>query len=319
MKCTAKERLILKLRRLNWHDQLMGFTFSNMCLNFVFKSLLISIAFILLSCKKAGPTEPFESVPKLYDVVPGFVDEASGIGDSFSNPGFLWVELDSGNPPSLYLLKHDGAHGKSIFLKGASNRDWEDLAVSNGPIASKKYIYIGEIGDNNLAYLQYCIYRLPEPDGNADSVSNFARIDFKYPDGAHDAEAMLVDGETKDIYIITKRDQYSKVYKLSYPQDTLGMNTASFVMDLPYKGVVSATMALSQNEMLVKTYSSVYYYKRKNGETIEQSLKQPYQSLPYQVEAQGEGICFTNDNAGFYTLSEKSFLTAVKLNFYKRK
>ena len=319
MKFTANERSILKLRKLNWHDQLMGFTFGHMCLKFVFKSLLISLAFILLSCKKAGPVEPFESVPMLYDVLPGFVDEASGIGDSFSNPGFLWVELDSGNPPALYLLKHNGTHGKRIFLKGASNRDWEDLVVSNGPAASKKYIYIGEIGDNNLAYSQYCIYRLPEPDGSADSVSNFARIDFKYPDGAHDAEAMLVDGETKDIYIITKRDQYSKVYKLSYPQDTAGLNMASFVMDLPYRGVVSAGIALSQNELFVKTYSSVYYYKRKNGETIELTLKQPYQLLTYQVEGQGEAICFANDNSGFYTLSEKSFLPAVKLNFYKRK
>ncbi len=310
------------MKKQNWYDLLMSFItlpLSSMWLKFVFKSLLISLTFILLSCKRAGPVEPFESAPTLYDVTPGFVDEASGISDSYSNPGFLWVELDSGNPPALYLLKHNGAHGKSIFLKGASNRDWEDLVVANGPVASKKYIYIGDIGDNKLAYSQYSIYRLPEPLGAADSVSNFARIDFKYPDGPHDAEAMLVDGVTKDIYIITKRDQYSKVYKLSYPQDTSGMNMASFVMDLPYKGVVSAAMASSQNELLVKTYSSIYYYKRKNGEAIDHTLRQSYQSLPYQVEAQGESICFANDNTGFYTLSEKSFLPAVKLNFYKRK
>ena len=280
---------------------------------------MISLALILLSCKRAGPVHPFESIPRLYDVVPGFVDEASGIGDSYANPGFLWVELDSGNPPALYLLHHSGGHGRSILLKGATNRDWEDLVVANGPIESKKYIYIGEIGDNNLAYSQYSIYRLPEPNPNTDSISDFVKITFKYPDGPHDAEAMLVDGVTKDIFIVTKRDPYSKVYKLSYPQDTAGLNIASFVMDLPYKGVVSAAIASSQNEVLVKTYSSVYYYERKNGESIEQLLKQPYQTLPYQVEAQGEAICFANDNSGFYTLSEKGFLPAVKLNFYKRK
>ncbi len=290
-----------------------------MWFKFVFKSFLISLAVLLLSCKKAGPVEPFESVPTLYAVAPGFVDEASGIGDSFANPGFLWVELDSGNPPALYLLNHDGKQGKTILLKGATNRDWEDLVVSSGPVQSKKYVYIGEIGDNNLAYSQYSIYRLPEPDANADSISSFAKIDFKYPDGAHDAEAMLVDGTTKDIFIITKRDQNSKVYKLSYPQDTAALNTASFIIDLPYKGVVSAAMASSQNELMVKTYSSVYYYKRKNGESIDQALKQSYQLLPYQVEAQGEAICFANDNSGFYTLSEKSFLPSAKLNFYKRK
>ena len=284
-----------------------------------FKSLLIVSAFLLLGCKRAGPSLPFEAIPLLYDVTPGIVDEASGIGDSHANAGLLWVQQDSGNPAALYLLKHDGSHVKSIFLKGVGNRDWEDLVVADGPVEGKKYLYIGEIGDNNYAYHTYSIYRLPEPKLNVDSVTDYEKINFKYPDGSHDAEAMLVDGRSKDIFIITKRDQRSRVYKLAYPQDATTVNTASFVMDLPYKGVVSATISSSQNEVLVKTYSSVYYYKKKNGETIEQLLQQSYQPLPYQVEVQGEAICFANDNNGFYTLSEKGMLPAVKLNFYKRK
>jgi hypothetical protein len=273
----------------------------------------------LLSCKKAGTAEPFESVPILFDIAPGFVDEASGMSDSYANPGFFWVELDSGNPPALNLLRHNGTHGKSIFLKGARNRDWEDLVVANGPEPTKKYIYIGEIGDNNRDYSHYAVYRIPEPPSNVDTVSNFVKIDFKYPDGAHDAEAMLVDGTTNDIYIITKRDQHSRIYKIAYPQDTSKMNTASFVVDLPYRGVVSAAINSSQTELLIKTYSSVYYYTWRNSETLGEVFKKSYQTLPYQVEPQGEAICFANDNSGFYTLSEKSFLPAVKLNFYKRK
>src|SRR5580765_1141268 len=94
----------------------------------IYRPMLVSIAVILLSCKNAdAPAElPFSNIPELYDIAPGVIDEASGIADSYANPGFLWVELDSGNPPVLHLLKHDGSHGKSIFLKGATNRDWED-------------------------------------------------------------------------------------------------------------------------------------------------------------------------------------------------
>jgi hypothetical protein len=291
-----------------------------MWLQLFLRPLLLSLTFIFLSCKKAGNAEPpFESVPILYDILPGVIDEASGIGDSFANPGYLWVELDSGNPAALYLLKHDGTHGRAIHLKGATNRDWEDLVVSNGPAQAKKYIYIGEFGDNGLVFGQYSIYRFLEPTASVDSVFNFARIDFTYPDGPHDAEAMLVDAETKDIYILTKRDQLSKVYKLAFPQDTINLNTASFVMDLPYMGVVSAALSSGENEIMVKTYSSIYYYKKKQGETFEQALKKPYQLLPYQVEAQGEAVCFANNSAGFFTLSEKGFLPSAKLNFYKRK
>ena len=73
------------------------------------------------------------------------------------------------------------------------------------------------------------------------------------------------------------------------------------------------------HEILVKTYSSIYYYKGKAGESVKEILLHSYQSLPYQVEAQGEAVCFSNDGSGFFTLSEKSFLPAAKLNFYRRK
>jgi hypothetical protein len=285
----------------------------------ILRSFLCLTSLLLINCKKAGSssTPPFESLPVLSDVAPGFVDEASGIAESNSYRGYLWVELDNGNPPDLHLLKHDGSHGSTIHLIGATNRDWEDLAVSTGPGTSKKYIYVAEIGDNNLAYSTYSIYRLQEPEPGKDSVSDFDKINFTYPDGRHDAEAILVDAVSRDIYIITKRDQYSKVYMLAYPQSVTSSTQASLVMDLPYRGVVSAAIS-PQNEILVKTYSSIYYYKGKSGESVKEILSDTPQSLAYQVEAQGEAICFSRNNNGFFTLSEKSFLPAFKLNFYRR-
>ena len=285
------------------------------------RSFIVPVAFILLSYQKGDNNElPFEDIPKLFPVAPGVIDEASGIADSYANPGFLWVELDSGNPPVLHLLKHDGRLGKSIFLKGVSNRDWEDIALSAGPEEGKKYLYVAETGDNNQAYAQYAIYRLIEPGSTVDTVAHVDKISFRYPDGSHDAEAILVDGASKDIYIFTKRDNLSKVYKLSYAEyNAPGLHSATFVMDLPYKGVVSAAISPAQDEIFIKTNSKVYYYTHKSSESIEHALQQPYKILPYQVEAQGEAICFSNTHAGYFTLSEKSLLPRAQLNFYKRR
>src|SRR5690348_8420321 len=108
---------------------------------------MIRLCFVLLATSLVSYQKPetespvFDNVPKLYPISPGIIDEASGIADSYANPGFLWVELDSDNPPVLHLLKHDGKHGHTVFLKGIQNRDWEDIAVSAGPVASKKYLY----------------------------------------------------------------------------------------------------------------------------------------------------------------------------------
>ena len=283
------------------------------------RTILFASALILLTCKKANPTNkpPFSNSPQLFSITPGFVDEASGIADSYANPGFLWVEEDSGNPPELTLVKHDGTISKNIFIKNSTNRDWEELQVSNGPDPSKKYIYVGEIGDNDALYPNCTIYRFVEPGASTDTVYSYDKIAFQYSDMAHDAEAMLVDPFTKDIFIITKRDIVSKIYKIAYPQSTTSMNTAEFVMDLPYKGVVGAAMSANGKEILLKTYSTIYYYKS-NGSSIPDALKQLPLTISYQVEPQGEALCMANDNSGFFTLSEKSFAQSVKLNFYKR-
>jgi len=282
--------------------------------------LLIATALILLSCKKANPAEkpPFSGIPQLFPVAPGFVDEASGIADSYSNPGYLWVEQDSGNPPDLRLIKHDGSQGKRIVLKNASNRDWEEMQISNGPDPSKKYIYLGDIGDNDGVYANCSIYRFEEPSSNADTVFNYEKIQYHYSDGPRDAEAMLIDPSTKDIFIITKRDAYSRIYKLAYPQSTTSVNTAEFIFELPYKGVVGSAISADAKEILVKTYGAIYYYRKASSQSITDALKQSGTAVSYQVEIQGEALCFANDNSGFYTLSEKSMAPAVKLNFYKR-
>ncbi|HYE55639.1 MAG TPA: hypothetical protein VD996_12375 [Chitinophagaceae bacterium] len=263
------------------------------------------------ACNKDKQEEnPFDVQPVLYPVTTGVIDEASGLADSYANAGFLWVNEDSDNPTHLYLLGHDGKHGKNIFVANATNRDWEEMMVGAGPVAGKKYIYIGDIGDNSRKYDEYYIYRFEEPAASVDTVKQVDRITFKYPDGAHDAEAFYMD-TAKDIYIVTKRDAKSKVYRLPYPQNTSGLVTAEFVMDLPYSGVVGAAYS-ARGELLIKTYSNIYYYSRGNPAGS-------YLTLPYQVELQGEAVGFANDGTGFYTLSEKGLGSAVNLRFYKRK
>jgi hypothetical protein len=287
------------------------------------KQLLFSILICTTCCnskQKELPAAalPFAATPVTAAVLPGLVDEASGIADSKANPGCLWVEQDSGNPPELSLLKYNGSLLKKISIKGAQNRDWEDMALGGGPVAGTNYLYVADIGDNNSSHNSYSILRFPEPEAAKDEVDTWDQIHFAYPDGAHDAEAIMIDESTKDIYIITKRDAASKVYKLAYPQSTAAINTASYVMDLPFTGVVGAASSKSGSELIIKTYTGLFYWTRKSGESITTTLSKPATTLSYTLEPQGEAICFKADNTGFYTLSEKSFAPSVSLNFYKR-
>ncbi len=294
--------------------------------SYAFEKLLVFLLILAsVACQKKVEGEKitangFEAVPQVKPIVPGILDEASGIADSKINPGFLWVEQDSGNPGEVALLSHDGTFLKKIGITSAVNRDWEDMVIANGPIAGTSYIYIADIGDNNLAFSQYAIYRFPEPAGSSGAITDFDKITFQYPDGPHNSEAVLVDNITKDIYIITKNDSPSKIFKLSYPQNTSSINTAVYCGALTFNDVTSAAISPDGKEMLVKNYTSIYHWDMKNGDAIEKALLKTPATISYQFEPQGEAICFKNDNSGFFTLSERpAVIAAVNLNFYKRK
>jgi len=291
-----------------------------------FQKLLAFLFLINLSCQKKSGTDDivvaagFEETPLAKPMIPGILDEASGIADSKLNPGYLWVQQDSGNPNDIALLSYNGTFLKKINIKTGVNRDWEDMVLANGPVAGNNYIYLADIGDNGLAFAEYYIYRFAEPGKTLDTVPECDKIVFKYPDGSHDAEAIMVDNTTKDIYIITKQDTHSAIYKLSYPQGTTTVNMATLSGTLSFNRVTSAAFSPDGKEVLIKTYNDIHYWKKAKDKTLEQALIEKPVHIPHGFEPQGEAICFKNDNSGFFTLSERpSVITAVNLNFYKRK
>ena len=278
-------------------------------------SALIGLFFFfqLFSCSKnSNDQEPlvFDSVPLSVPLSP-LIEEISGITASKIFTDHLWVHEDSGTPSRIYLLKKDGVIQKPFVLKNLYNRDWEEMTLSGNEL------YLAETGDNYLVFPSYVIYRFPEPSMAIDTITAIDSIQFTYPDGSHDTEAMLVDEATKDIYLITKRDIPSKVYKLSYPYTPVMV--ASFVSALPYSSVTGAAVSADGNEILVRTYTDVYYYKRSAGQSIPQALAGAAAKLAHHPEPQGEAICFARNGSGYFTISEQAFATNVELRFYGRK
>lgn len=261
---------------------------------------------------------PFDTVPRSFPVNTT-MKEASGIASSKINPGYIWVHEDSGTPAQISLLKNDGIFLKSIPVQGASNIDWEDMSLSKGPNPSLDYIYLADIGDNLLVRADYTIYRFPEPGLAVDTVQTIDKIRFRYPDGSHNAEAFVVDNVTRDIYLITKSDNPSQIYKLPYPQSVTSLNQAVPAGQLSFGGVTGAAISVDGKEIIIKTYPALNYFVRNPSGKIEEIIKKTPVNLAYQLEPQGEAVAFAADNSGFYTLSEKSFSAFVNLYFYKRK
>ncbi len=281
-----------------------------------FLLLLFTIQFA--NCRKKEPAHRpperlvFDSTPVARRLTP-LIGEISGIADSKVNPGFLWGEQDSDKPPLLYLINHNGNLKKDLYIKGVINTDWEDMTLSGDRL------FIGDIGDNTLQRKSYCFYYFKEPDAAADTVYGVKCLRFTYPDGPHNAEAFLVDAAANAVFIITKNDRPSKMYKVLLPRDgTDEVVVAQPAGALTYSGVVSACQSPDGKEIIVKTYLGLHYYKRQPGQSLPAALAGAYAQLPYLLEPQGEAVCFARDNSGFYALSEKGFADFVMVYFYKR-
>lgn len=274
------------------------------------------------------PVSPlFENYQALGTLNNPAIDEASGIAVSRQNSDYLWTHNDSGDLNRIFLIRSDGAWLGTFRLLDAGNRDWEDMAIGPGPVEGKNYLYIGEIGDNLGRYPIKYIYRLPEPDVElADSTVQWVdftgvdRISFIYPEKVMvDAETLLLDPWTKDIYIITKREFPVTVYKLPYPQSVEDTTVAIKYGTLPFTTATAGDISADGKEILLKNYEEVFLWTRFEGETIRDAfLRQPLR-VPYTPEMQGEAIAFTENKSGYFTLSESRGGVLPVVYFYKRK
>lgn len=291
-------------------------------LSLILLSLCLHSCCWMENCKDPEPAEEtdlpeFAGMPRAVNLSVSHLHEVSGIAPSYHFPDHLWLIEDSGAQPALELLRNDGTHIRKIPFSG-SNRDWEDLSSGPGPQAGVNYLYIGETGDNNARYGDYYIYRFPEPVEGQSSVDTYDSIHFQYPNReSYDAETLLVDPSSLDIYIVTKNQLNVRVYRLPYPQNTASVNVAEYLGAIKYLLVVSGDISPDGNEILLKSYNAVYYWKRKPGETLFQVLSRNHDlTAPYLIEPQGESICWDTQAAGYYTLSEKGNGSIPPLYYY---
>lgn len=278
---------------------------------------------LLGACAEKTSTNPssisFATIPEKIAVLPGLVDEASGLADSWTMDGHLWVAEDSGNPAQLSLLARDGRLVGRLSLPGVQNRDWEDMAIGLGPQAGISYVYLADIGDNTASNSVNYIYRLVEPKSLTDPAPAVESIAFRYADGPRDAETLLLDPLTRDLWIVTKTEASVRLYHLPYPQSITQVSTAQFKGEVPLSYVTSGSISADGQLILLKTYTGVYYWPRFTGERVDQALQDVTPlTIGYLIEPQGEAICFDKKGKGFFTLSERGSAASVTLNYYKQ-
>ena len=254
--------------------------------------------------------------------------EVSGIACSRVTPGYIWMQSDEIQNKIIATDEHGAQTFLTVNFSKTIRWDWEDL--SGGVYNGKNYLFIGAFGDNNDTDGEYNIIFFEEPAiGNQAEITITPNaIKYQYPDGKnHNTEALMYDNVENMIYIITKvYYDICKVYKLPFRTDYGStMQTLTYVCDLGIKAdlgtgdkadhgfhlVTAADISPDGKYVLIKNqnnttsqYSWILYWERQEGESIAQTIQRQPQPLKcYEVEWQGEAICWLDDDT-FYTTSD---------------
>ena len=223
--------------------------------------------------------------------------EGSGIAASQRSPGRFWTHNDSG-APVLFALDPKGVVLGQVRVPGTKVEDWEAVAV--GPCPSGSCIYLGDIGDNDAERREVLIHRIPEPADPSGTVSGVESFRVRYPDGAHNAETLLVTPKA-DVLIVTKGDPGAvRLYRL--PADakpgTVTLQTVGTQRPGARRGnddrITDGAVSPDGTWVALRTKAAVHLYR--TDDLLSGEWREAGQvSLHALGEPQGEGIAFGDE------------------------
>ncbi len=221
--------------------------------------------------------------------------ELSGLARSRAHPGVLYADNDSGAPPAVTQLRADGTVLAHTTVTGAQATDWEDVATLRTQARGAELL-VGDLGDNAAQRAGVRIYRVAEPAPGATATAPAAALDLRYPDGPHDAEALVADPVRDELLIVTKAAAGGRAYTVDAagahrtlrrgPRVRLGFVTAG---DLSADGRVLA----------LRTYSALVLWRRHGGEPLARTLgRAPTCVARAGLAAEGQGEALALDRHG---------------------
>jgi hypothetical protein len=220
-----------------------------------------------------------------------------------------------------YVLMNDGtdlaSHRKIFFLDGRCRvtravsypsrpRDPEDLAIT--PDGT---VWVADIGDNDRSRSSVALWRLPR-GARTPTLYRLA-----YPDGAHDAEAVVVTPAGRPV-IVTKDPLNSGIYAptgalkagRTVPMERVGVCRLSGTgtrNPFGFAGravVTGAALSPAGDRVVVRTYADAFEYDVSGGDVVAALTRGRPKTTALPDEPQGESIAYSRDGRSLLTVSE---------------
>ena len=224
------------------------------------------------------------------------ITESSGLAASLLHPGVLWTHNDSGNPPRIYAIGQNGSTRATLTLRGEPDVDWEAISAVRSR-AGGAWIAVADIGDNNAQHASIRIALVREPPQlRTTSVTPARVLRLKYPGGPRDAEALLSDPRSGQLYLVSKGLFGSELYSVPknlWPDQPAGSGRVSRVTTVTKVASMSAGLItdgtfLPDGRMLLRGYGKVFVMDR--PESVKNGRIATLADVGLPAQDQGESI-----------------------------
>jgi hypothetical protein len=309
--------------------------------------LCASLGLLQFACSSSSPSdstdyEQFGKLDDLYDNGEGClpyysplqsgdlsadsVTEISGLIVSHKNPGVLWAINDKGGDNIMIAFDKTGRHLGDLKLRGAKNRDWEDISLGPGPEVGSEFIYIADIGDKDRERDEIVVYRVEEPDWSTLEKRSSEPIDwdyveslhFVYPDGLkHNAKAFLVDPLFNYFYIITRRsleDNVALIYRAPIVEPTEEPIELEKVFEdkdgffLPWWISGASISSDGLRILIIGKHEAPYEWLRKEEELVEEAV--------FEIPCMNTDITYEKVEALDYDRADEGFFLVSNIDVF---
>ena len=242
------------------------------------------------------------------------VVESSGVAVSRAHPGILWTHNDSGDGPYLYATDLRGSDRGFLLVPGAHAVDWEDMSLGPCPTRAGSCVYLADTGDNLETRRAVTVYAVAEPDpptGPGDTLRTTnapAVLQLRYPDGAHDVEAVYVSPRDSALYLVSKgRSGHIAVYRVarvewSADPDSIVTAARLQILDIrPDAGagrwVTGAAIRQDGRLVAIRTYGEIFFFHPGVGGRLTPARERSCEIGGIDEPGGGEAIDFVDDSA----------------------
>jgi len=256
--------------------------------------------------------------------------ESSGIASSRCNSDVLWSHNDSGNDETIFAISTKGKLLGEWKVKNAKNTDWEDIAAYKDA-TGHCFLYLGDIGDNKVQRPEHSVYRVAEPavtvpagDEDGDKVrletESAEKLTFVYPDQNADAETLMVEPRSANIYVLTKRiSGPSSVYRIRSDFGRADVQKAELVAQLsvpaiPNGYLTGGDISPDGRRVAICDYTQAYEYALPDDDNVFDDIwKQGPTIIDLGKRSGGESIAYSTDGAAVYATSEGRYPPLIRV------